>query len=150
MLLIVVLGAAAWLGYLAGEHEAEEVFDARLATSARVLDALVARELETTGAAQPLVVTLPWPLDRAPDQAPNPLGHYYETKIAFQVWNDRGALLLRSASAPAAAFAPMTAGFSSQTFADNAWRVFALQSREPGSRSRSSSTSAKRFARSLR
>jgi len=39
--LVAVLGGAAWVAYEAGQDEAEELFDARLATSARVLEALV-------------------------------------------------------------------------------------------------------------
>ena len=46
--LVAVLGGAAWVAYEAGQDEAEELFDARLATSARVLEALVARQLEET------------------------------------------------------------------------------------------------------
>ena len=41
--LLVILGVAAWGSYEVAKHEAEELFGARLATSARVLEALVAR-----------------------------------------------------------------------------------------------------------
>lgn len=126
VLLVVVLGMVAWLAYLAGEHEAQEVFDARLATSARVLDALVVREL--TLADGPRVVTLPWPEGGIPEDGPTLFGHYYETKIAFQVLDERSHILLRTASAPAEPFAPAAPGFSTQNLRDGEWRVFALQS----------------------
>ena len=83
--LVAVLGGAAWVAYEAGQDEAEELFDARLATSARVLEAMVARQLETATVAAPIVIALPEPLERLDDDEPSPLGHYYETKIAFQV-----------------------------------------------------------------
>jgi len=127
LLLVAVLGVVAWLAYLAGEHEAQEVFDARLATSARVLDALVVRDLGTF-AEVPRVVTLPWPVEAVSEDAPSLLGHYYETKIAFQVLDERSRVLLRTASAPVEPFAPAVPGFSTQDLRDGEWRVFTLQS----------------------
>ena len=122
--LVAVLGGAAWVAYEAGQDEAEELFDARLATSARVLEAMVARQLETATVAAPIVIALPEPLERLDDDEPSPLGHYYETKIAFQVRDEGGRLLARSASAPETPLAPLAAGFSTQA----AWRVFSLRS----------------------
>jgi len=122
--LVAVLGGAAWVAYEAGQDEAEELFDARLATSARVLEALVARQLETATVAAPIVIALPEPLERLDDDVTSPLGHYYETKIAFQVRDESGRLLARSASAPETPLAPLLAGFSTQA----TWRVFSLRS----------------------
>jgi two-component system sensor histidine kinase QseC len=128
-LLLFVLGGVAWLSYDASELEAEELFDARLATSARVLEALVARQVETATINAPIVVTLPKPLEMAAEELEaTPLGHPYETKIAFQVWRADGTLLVRSASAPAEAFAPMAAGFTTRRIGQHAWRVFVLPS----------------------
>ncbi|MGE5793453.1 MAG: sensor histidine kinase [Bacteroidota bacterium] len=126
--LLAVLGAAAWMSFDGSEEEAQELFDARLATSGRVLEALVARQVERATVAAPIVITLPEPLEGAGHDKPNPLGHYYETKIAFQVRDGEGRLLVRSASAPDAPFAPLAAGFSTQTFGAHQWRVFALRS----------------------
>lgn len=133
--LIVVLGGAGWIGFKAGRDEAEELFDARLATSARVLDILIARQVETTTIEQPIVIDLPAPLKDPtadPDES-TPLGHYYETSIAFQIWSDGepGAvprLLARSASAPDEPFAPLVAGWSDRTLGERNWRVFVLAS----------------------
>ena len=54
------------------------------------------------------------PIGAAEHDAPRTEGHYYETKIAFQVWNADRHLLVRSASAPDAPFAPLAAGYSDQ------------------------------------
>jgi two-component system sensor histidine kinase QseC len=126
--LLVVLGAAGWMSYEGGQEEAQELFDARLATSGRVLEALLARQVETATIVTPVVITLPGPIEASPHDTPNVLGHYYETKIAFQVWSDARALLVRSASAPGTPFAPLETGFSDQTFAEQSWRVFTLRS----------------------
>jgi two-component system sensor histidine kinase QseC len=121
--LIGVLGAAAWLGYEGSADEAAELFDARLATSARVLGALYATQPPPAAAEAPIVVSFPGPLEEARHDEAGPLGHYYETKIAFQVLDPQGRLLMRSASAPEAAYAPLAAGFSKQ----KNWRVFTLR-----------------------
>ena len=128
--LLAVLGAAAWLSFDGSEEEAQELFDARLATSARVLEALVARQVERATITAPIVIELPGPLEAEGHDRPSPLGHYYETKIAFQVRDAGGRLLVRSASAPEAPFAPAAAGFSTQTLGQHQWRVFSLRSGE--------------------
>ncbi len=128
-LLIAVLGSAAWLGYEAALDEADELFDARLATSARVLERLVAHQLEFATVEEAVVIELPHPLEAHDEhlQDASPLGHSYETKIAFQVW-DGERLLARSSSAPAQPFAPLDPGFSEPTLNGHDWRVFSLQS----------------------
>jgi len=128
--LLAVLGAAAWLSFDGSQEEAQELFDARLATSARVLEALVARQLEKATIASPIVIALPGALESVGHDVPGPLGHYYETKIAFQIRNGGGRLLARSASAPQASFAPLEPGFLTRPFGERDWRVFTLHSGE--------------------
>ena len=126
--LLIVLGFAAWVSFEGAEEEAQELFDARLATSARVLEVLVARNVEHATLASPIVIALPGPLEAESHDTPSPLGHYYETKIAFQVRDSGGRLLARSASAPEASFAPLAPGFSMQSIGGQDWRVFTLSS----------------------
>ena len=122
--LVAVLGAAAWMGFEGSQDEAEELFDARLATSARVLATLVASQPPPAAGAAPIVVSLPAPLEAAAHDEAGPLGHYYETKIAFQVLDGEGRVLMRSAVAPEKPYAPLVPGFSTQ----RGWRVFSLRS----------------------
>jgi two-component system sensor histidine kinase QseC len=124
--LLAVLGAAAWIGYDGSEDEASELFDARLATSARVLAALYATQPPRPAGGTPIVVAFPGPLEGAPHDQAGPLGHHYETKIAFQVIDAQARLVMRSASAPEAPYAPLEPGFSTQ----RDWRVFTLRSGE--------------------
>ena len=126
--LLAVLGVAAWMSFQGSEEEAQELFDARLATSARVLEAFLARQVEHATVASPIVIQLPGPIEAADHDAPSTAGHYYETKIAFQVWNADRQLLVRSASAPNTPFAPLAAGYSDQPFGKVNWRVFTLAS----------------------
>ncbi len=109
-------------------HESEELFSARLATSARVLEALVAHQLSDATIEHPLVIALPKELETTSSDEPQSFGHRYETKVAFQVWRDDGVLLARSASAPAAPLGKLAPGFSQNTIASAMWEVFALRS----------------------
>jgi two-component system sensor histidine kinase QseC len=122
--LLAVLGAAAWIGYTGSEEEADELFDARLATSARIFAALYAAQPPAAGS--PIVLVYPGPTEEAGHDRPGPLGHMYETKIAFQVLDPRGRILMRSASAPGEPYAPLAPGFSTQA----SWRVFTLRAGE--------------------
>ncbi len=126
--LVLILGTAAWWSYEVTKHESEELFSARLATSARVLEALVARSVDHATLTHPLVIALPKELEHSSDDKGSALGHPYETKIAFQVWHEDGTLLARSMSASVRPFSPNVPGFSLQTVDGDAYHVFVLHS----------------------
>lgn len=126
--LVLILGTAAWWSYRVGRHESEELFSARLATSARVLEALLSRQLQHATLASPIEIVLPKELALNPREEGSEYGHPYETKIAFQVWRDDGTLLAHSMNAPAIAFAPHVAGFSNRMLEGELYHVFTLQS----------------------
>lgn len=126
--MILILGGIGITAHQMARHESEEIFSARLATSARVLEALVARQIEKATITVPIVIALPKELESASGDAPREYGHPYETKIAFQVSNEQGALLARSSSAPDRALGLLKAGFSRNTIDGEVWQVFALRS----------------------
>jgi two-component system sensor histidine kinase QseC len=126
--LTLILGSSAWWSYGVARHESQELFGARLATSARVLEALVARQVRHATIASPLVITLPRALEHATTDQETDLGHPYETKIAFQIWDDEGRLLVRSVSAPERPFSPNAAGFKSEVVDGVPYHVFVLRS----------------------
>ncbi|WP_332670252.1 sensor histidine kinase [Aromatoleum sp.] len=148
-LLAVSLATISWKSYKDAEHEIEELFDAQLAQTARLLEGMVAREMPRSARES---------LQRALDQATGAgdatrPGHRYEGKLAFQVWDDDGSVVLRSASAPAdlvaglppapvsalpgaaapppaatahAAVRPLV-GYHNVAVGDHRWRMFVLQ-----------------------
>jgi two-component system sensor histidine kinase QseC len=126
--MLLIFGGIGVASNMVARHESEELFSARLATSARVLEALMAQPLATATLTHPVIVTLPRELETAPDDAAETFGHRYETKVAFQVWRDDGVLLAHSASAPADALARLRPGFSQHRIGPTLWQVFALQS----------------------
>lgn len=126
--LVFILGGMSMAAHLAAKHESDEIFSARLATSARVLEALVARQLSIATSPSPIIITLPPELEHARGGKPRSSGHPYENKIAFQVWDDQGVLLARSASAPDRAVSPLRPGFGKYRLGEEDWQVFVLQS----------------------
>lgn len=118
-LLLLLLGtvALAWVitalwSYFEARHEIEEIFDAQLAQSARVLLAQAHHEPEEIDIDQ------------------RSLGHKYERKIAFQVW-EKETLVLRSASAPPGAMANRKRdGYNDVSIGDRSWRVLTLSDPE--------------------
>jgi len=124
--------ATGWWSYREAVHEVEELFDAQLAQSARVLMAtLSSHPLRIDGDENDTVV---FPIGQAPaigaagGSPPRaPAGHKYETRLAFQLWEGSGErLLMRSANAPTQALAPFRAGYGEVRIAGEHFHVFTL------------------------
>lgn len=126
--LVFILGGIGLAAHEVARHESDEIFSARLAASARVLEALAARQIETATITRPIVITLPPEVTHAIGDRPRATGHPYENKIAFQIWDEQGRLLVRSASAPEDALSPLEAGFSRHVLKGEVWQVFVLRS----------------------
>lgn len=116
--LLLVIISLAWLAtalfsYIDAHHEIDELFDAQLSQSAKVLVAQAAHELRDAHEAEERV---------AAEVAVG--GHKYERKIAFQIWDAHGKLLLRSASAPDRPLSMRESGYSDVAIDGKAWRVY--------------------------
>ncbi len=108
--------------YRDAAHEVEELFDARLAQQARLLEGLVRAPLPEARR-EALLANLDGTLRR--DAPGGDDGHRYEGQVAFQAWRGE-RLLLRSAGAPATPFTERPAGYGDETLGGREWRVFAL------------------------
>ncbi len=132
--LLIALIAAAW-SYIESNHELEELFDAELAQSTRIVQGLV-RHMAATQSWEQLPQTLSETLQlpRADDLDPEAdddeilpggAGHKYEKKLAFEVWTpDRKPLLDTFKADDAEGLAP---GYSWTESKGYRWRVFTLQ-----------------------
>lgn len=105
-------------------HEIAEVYDAQLATNARLLQGVMRMPLARQEHAQ-----LYQAFNQALGQAdPRVDGHPYESKIAFQVWDLQGNLLVHTPSAPSLTRAPTYIGFSDiNDLGKHQWRTFVLK-----------------------
>jgi two-component system sensor histidine kinase QseC len=127
--------------YLDARYEVQELFDAQLAESARIIQAqlLFVMRSNTKDEIQRLLEDQPFIPEEHADEKNNgdeisPYGHEYEHKIAFQLWNNKSQLILRSPSAPTTplselALYPATPGYSNEKIAGHHWRVFSLWDR---------------------
>ena len=96
--------------------EADELFDAQLARSARILAQMV----------EPFVDPDSTPSVTVTPTFPDSVGHPYERKLIYQVWDDRGRLLLRSANAPAEMLVQRVEGYADIQLQQARWRLFSL------------------------
>ncbi|MCQ6255073.1 ATP-binding protein [Pseudomonas sp. Q11] len=110
-------------------HEIAEVYDAQLAQNARLLQGVMRMPMATQEHAQ-LYQAFNSALASA---VPKVDGHPYESKIAFQVWDSNGALLVHTSSAPTFSAPPTAPGFSDVIDQkDQTWRAFVLDDAQYG------------------
>jgi two-component system sensor histidine kinase QseC len=151
-LLSLSMTLISYKSYRDAQHEIEELFDAQLAQTARLLAGMVGRDMPQADR-QALQSALNQALQGHPaeDDEIQLDGHPYEGKLAFQVLDENGHLLLQSASAPTgllrqmvsesnqaqsreampeqplSAIAGRLLGYRSVSLADYQWRVFLLR-----------------------
>lgn len=144
--IIAVGGFTIVRSYLDARHEIQELFDAELAETARLIQTQILYllqhdeddDLEARLESNPLIPAGPAADyddddddEDEDDSDGNEVGHEYEHKIAFQLYNRQGILLLRSATAPATPLSERkvrrrNAGYSDEEIGDQQWRVFSL------------------------
>ncbi|RAR57678.1 two-component system sensor histidine kinase QseC [Onishia taeanensis] len=127
--LVLLMFAASMLvigitSYRDATHEVEELFDARLAQNARLIQGLMQAPLAQEQRAG-LLDSLDRALARADNADMNVAGHRYESKLVFQVWQ-QDQLLLRSARAPQSPLEVHRDGYENAEIGNFEWRIFAL------------------------
>ena len=137
--LVVILGGGSWISYQEIRHEIDELFDAQLARSARLILSLVQakhREIEFSSI-QIFLDENQLLTDEMTDEQGNffdedneilPTGHIYETKLGFQIWDRHGNLVLKSPNLPLHEISVEAKGFSNNLFENHNWRIFSLTS----------------------
>lgn len=104
------------------QRESNELLDAQLARSARVLE----RTLRAVPIEAGMVIPLPdWPEGNEVDEA-QPFGHLYEYHVAFQVLDGAGKVIARSHNAPENAMANPRPGYSENKVAGRRWHIFSV------------------------
>lgn len=110
------------ISYGDATHEIEELFDAQLGQSARVLQGLLRLPQAQIDHQQLAAV-----LNESAGQQPT-LGHRYESKLAYQVRDADGQIIARSFNVPTIGIGEDTwePGFASLGESDNQWRRYVL------------------------
>lgn len=126
-LLLAGLGVISVYNLHDSNHEIAEVYDAQLAQNARLLQGVMRMPLASKEQAD-----LYQAFNKALGEAePRIDGHPYESKIAFQVWNAKGEVLVHTASAPSLSAPPSTPGFNDVVDLNNRqWRAFMLEDKQ--------------------
>lgn len=111
-LLSLSMTLISYKSYRDAQHEIEELFDAQLAQTARLLAGLVGQNMSKSERTS-LQGALNQALQSRQNSATGEIraGHDYEGKLAFQVLDEQGVMLLQSASAPTGVLAKMVADF---------------------------------------
>lgn len=130
LIVIAVLVITSWLTYRNTRYELGELFDAELAQTARLLTHLALHvdfdKVETL----PIIVDTPFFPDLSDfateHQVRELAGHAYESKIAFQVWDAQGHLLLTSANTFNNPLSQAHAGYHDMQFGHYHWITFSL------------------------
>ncbi len=139
LLLIIagIGGVTIWSSYQASRHEVQELFDAQLSRSARLLLSMAVadireghiRELQDLLLENQLRLEVDGE-ERTPEEDAHFEGHEYEAKLAFQVWDVHGNMLLRSANAPLLPLTSQQPGYSDSIIEGTEWRIFSLWSHD--------------------
>jgi two-component system sensor histidine kinase QseC len=112
----VVWLAAAWWSYGDARHEAEELLDAQLAQSARLLMAQTRHELVDEGAEHLTAFSF----------VIEPGLHPYEQSLQFRIENDEGRTLLSSAKPPPV-LTEQSSGYADVIMDGQGWRVLVIE-----------------------
>lgn len=126
MAMLGVMAVVSVAVYWAISHESDEIFKARLATSAKVLEGLISQKLNELPVDKNGFIEIKDPVFSAAQAGSD--HHPYEQKVAFQVWNQMGVLLAKSAGAPSAPLGGLSEGVHKTTINAEEWQVFALRS----------------------
>ncbi|MCT8165347.1 MULTISPECIES: sensor histidine kinase [unclassified Pseudomonas] len=122
LLLLLGTGLLALYNFHDSRHEINEVYDAHLAQNARLLQGVMSLPVQE-GNREQLYKAFNEALSRA---GRHRVGHPYESKLAFQIWDDRGGLLVHTPSAPALGTPPSAPGFADFVLGGDRWRGFVL------------------------
>lgn len=130
----ILVGGTAWFAYQDVRHETRELFDAQLARSARLILSLAQAQHGDSGFSRIQeyldengISVMYINFEEKDEEQELDNGHAYETKLAFQIWDNEGNLVIKSYNSP---LEPMSTGYGfDDTVIDGYnWRTFSLLS----------------------
>lgn len=132
---IILVGGTIWLGYEDVRHETRELFDAQLARSARLILSLAQAQNGDSGFSRIQeyldengLSLMYIDFEESIDEQETDYGHVYETRLAFQIWDNEGNLVVKSYNAPLEPLTRQNSGFNNIVIDNYDWRTFSLLS----------------------
>ena len=137
LIISTIGGITIWSSYQASRHEVQELFDAQLSRSARLLLSMAVADIREghIRELQDLLLENQLRLESREhegdeDEDDDSEGHHYEAKLAFQVWDHHGNMLLRSENAPLVPLSDHRRGYSDKSIDGTGWRIFSMWSHD--------------------
>jgi two-component system, OmpR family, sensor histidine kinase QseC len=106
--------------------QVDELYDAQMAQTSRVLQSFLNRpidELDYDNLNSTLLGALNHFTDQGNDQR-HSTGHGYENKLAVQLWDEEGNLLVKTPTAPMYLLSPLEKGYSFAHYQQHNWHTF--------------------------
>lgn len=132
---ILLVGGTAWLGYQDVRQETRELFDAQLVRSARMILSLAQAQNGDSGFSRIQeyldengLSVMYIDFEASDDEQQAEDSHIYETKLAFQIWDNEGNLVVKSYNAPLEPMSTQDDGFNNIVIDEFNWRTFSLLS----------------------
>ena len=133
---VILVGGTTWFGYKDVVYETQELFDAQLARSARIILSIAQSQNNISSFSkiqeyldENVLAIMYIDFDENDDEQQTVDGHIYETKLAFQIWDNEGNLLVKSYNAPLRPMTTDSDGFTNTVIDDFHWRTFSLLSK---------------------
>jgi two-component system, OmpR family, sensor histidine kinase QseC len=128
--LFCLLGLSIIITILITRHvtvkQVDELYDAQMAQTSRVLQSFLNRpidELDYDNLNSTLLTALNNFTDDNDDQR-HTTGHGYENKLAVQLWDEEGNLLVKTPTAPMYLLSPLEKGYSIAHYQQHNWHTF--------------------------
>jgi two-component system sensor histidine kinase QseC len=132
---MLLVGGTTWLGYEDVRQETRELFDAQLVRSARLLLSLAQSQRIDSGFSKIQeyldengLSVMYIDFEETGEAQQTEDAHIYETKLAFQIWDNEGNLVVKSYNAPLEPLTTQENGFTNIVVDDFHWRTFNLLS----------------------
>lgn len=106
--------------------EVDELYDAQMAQTSRILQSFLDRpidEIDYDKLNETLLAALNSYTDLNQDERTT-TGHGYENKLAVQLWDEEGNLLVKTPTAPLYRLAPLQSGYFLTNYQQHKWHVF--------------------------
>ena len=116
------------ISYVSSTHEISELHDAQLIENARFIEGFLNQKphkLNIEQINQALSQVKATHLEEGEDY--NADSHAYERKVAIQVWDKQGKLLLSTPSSPDNALSPLQKGFFQRKTGKHTWYIYTHQ-----------------------